>query len=180
LRGESSSGSSDSTTGARSGNSATIRTSPPIAFTVFRNVEINRSLRFSSLETLSWVNSESFGDAGLREFAGLSEITQAHLFGYDLSRAVLDLLALGTALNFAIFSRMFTDMATSFPSLSGQDEHQNGHLPSVSVRGRSAFRSTRFVACNKQNHLAPRVKGESHSPFTVCCTESQFLHVGVA
>jgi len=41
LRGGSS---SDSTTGARSGNSATMRTSHPMALTVFRNVEINRSV----------------------------------------------------------------------------------------------------------------------------------------
>jgi integrase len=46
---------SESMTGARSGNSVTMRTSPPIGLTVFRSVESNRSLRFSSRETLSWV-----------------------------------------------------------------------------------------------------------------------------
>src|SRR2546430_7287839 len=43
LRGGSSSDSSDTTTGARSGNSATIRTSPPIALTVFRRSEEHTS-----------------------------------------------------------------------------------------------------------------------------------------
>lgn len=42
----------ESTTGARSGNLATSDRLPRIAWTVFRHVEGNRSLRFSSLETL--------------------------------------------------------------------------------------------------------------------------------
>ena len=38
------------TTGLRFGNSAIRRRSPPMAFTAFRNVDSNRSLRFSSRE----------------------------------------------------------------------------------------------------------------------------------
>src|SRR6185436_15834877 len=45
----------DSTTGARSGNSATSDRFPPITSTVFRSVDSSRSLRFSSRDTLSCV-----------------------------------------------------------------------------------------------------------------------------
>lgn len=45
----------NSTTGSRSGNSATRERLPPIASTDFRRVESKRSLRFSRRETPSWV-----------------------------------------------------------------------------------------------------------------------------
>ena len=71
-----------------------MRTSPPIAATVFRTVEINGRCAFRIVEPcLS--NSESLVDAGRSELAGLSEITQAHFLGDYFSRAVLDLLPLG-------------------------------------------------------------------------------------
>jgi len=38
---------------------------------------------------------EGLGNARLRKLAGLSQIAQAHLLGYELSRAVLDFLSLG-------------------------------------------------------------------------------------
>jgi len=42
------------------------------------------------------------------------------------------------------------------------------------------FAPAGLVSRYKQNRLAPRIKGEGHSPLAVCRAESQFLHVGVA
>ena len=35
----------------------------------------------------------------------------------------------------------------------------------------------RFVSSYQQNRIADWVKREGNSPFTICCVESQFLHV---
>jgi hypothetical protein len=37
-----------------------------------------------------------------------------------------------------------------------------------------------FVAGNKENRLALRVKGESHPPLTIRGTEAELFHIGVA
>ena len=39
------------------------------------------------------------------------------------------------------------------------------------------FAPARFVSRHQQNRLASAIKSESHSPFTIRCAESQFLHV---
>ena len=36
-----------------------------------------------------------------------------------------------------------------------------------------------FVACDKENGLALRVKGESHPPLTIRGTEAELFHIGV-
>jgi len=38
----------------------------------------------------------------------------------------------------------------------------------------------RFISRYKQNRRTPAIKGEGHSPFTICRTESQFFHVRVS
>ena len=53
-----------------------------------------------------------------------------------------------------------------------------GFLYQASVE--ALLTSTGLVPRHEQNRLAPRVKRKSDSPFTVCRTESQFLHVWVA
>jgi hypothetical protein len=42
------------------------------------------------------------------------------------------------------------------------------------------FAPAGFVSGHEQNRSTLGVKSESHSPFTICRAESQFLHVGVA
>ena len=81
------------TTSARSGNSARSDRLPPIALTVFRSVESNRSLRFSSLETLSWVILSCFAKRTC-VLACLAQIAQCHFLGQLLRCARLDFLTL--------------------------------------------------------------------------------------
>ena len=52
-----------------------------MAFTVFRSVESNRSLRFSRRETLSWVIPRILAMRVLCTFGSFTEFSQAHFLG---------------------------------------------------------------------------------------------------
>src|ERR1700687_844645 len=82
-------------------------------------------------------------------------------------------------LSFVILSFTFTAMVASFSSSDGQDGHPSDRQPSESALVEAFFAVARFVPTDEQDCRPLRIKGKSHSPFTIGCTEAQLLHVRV-
>ena len=150
-------------TGERSGNWATMRTSPPMALTVFRSVESSRSLRFSSRETLSWVIPRVLATrvcVSLRAFRRSRKLISSAMSSAARSSTFFR----SARLSFRIISFTFTGMAIS-PFQSGQDARQNARLPSVSVHGRSAFRS--HPICRPRQVKSPYAWDQRRRPLAI-------------
>jgi len=106
---------------------------------------------------------ESFGNAGLRQLAGLSEVAQAHFLGYEFTRTVLDLLSLGWAQLPNDFIHIHRHAMSPFQS--GQDGRQNARRPSVAVDGRSAFRS--HPICRPRQVKSPCAWDQRRKPLAI-------------
>lgn len=106
---------------------------------------------------------ESLGNAGLRKLAGLSEVAQAHFLGYEFSRTVLDLLSLGWAQLPNDFIHIHGHAMSPFQF--GQDGRQTARRPSVSVHGRSVFRS--HPICRPRQIKSPYAGDQMRRPLAI-------------
>jgi Branched-chain amino acid transport system / permease component len=116
----------DSTTGGRSGNSATSDRLPPMASTVFRSVDSRRSLRFSRRETLSWVTPRALAMricVSLRALRSSRKVISSAI--NSAARASTFLRRAG--LNLLILSFTSTGMITFLVLSAEQDGRRNDH-----------------------------------------------------